>query len=108
MMRERSRKMNELKSKAPLASASIPSSSKLEVSRRQIGAFFRERRLASGQSPETIAEILGYPTTAQLMAFEQGMQSFPLDDIFTLTNTLNIAPEDVLALMYDLSHSDEN
>ena len=68
----------------------------------QIGAFFKDRRLESGLSADFVAQELGLPNRELLLAYEDGTEPVPLDEIFVLTNLLNVAPNDVLALIYDI------
>lgn len=66
---------------------------------KEIGAFFRRRRLETGLSVETVTQELGLPSEDLLLKYENGVESFPLDEIFALTNLLNIPPHDVLVLI---------
>lgn len=68
----------------------------------QIAEFFRRHREAAGLSPEMVAKELGLNSTDELLAYENGTQRIPLDEIFALTNVLNISPEDVLTLIHDV------
>lgn len=75
---------------------------KFEDNRRElIASFFRKHRLASGLSEQQVAHDLGLESVETLRAYEAGTEAIPLDEIFALTNLLNIPPEDVLALIYD-------
>ncbi len=75
----------------------------VQNSRRvQIASFFKDHRLQSGLSVDFVAQELGLPGAGLLQAYEAGTEAIPLDEIFVLTNLLNIAPEDVLALIYDI------
>lgn len=76
---------------------------KVEDSRRhQIAAFFKERRLQAGLTEAQVVLALGLESVELLHEYEAGTKPISLDDIFTLTNLLNIPPEDVLALIYDV------
>ena len=70
--------------------------------RSQIAIFFRNHRLEAGLSAEVVARDLGLESAALLLAYENGAEAIPLDEVFGLTNLLNIAPEDVLELIYDV------
>ena len=85
------------------ASPALAASPEVEIERRvQIGAFFREARLQAGLSPEVIAKELELDSPETLLAYESGQISMPVDDIFALTNVLNIPPEDVMSLVHEL------
>jgi transcriptional regulator with XRE-family HTH domain len=68
----------------------------------KIGKFFHERRLAAGLSLETVAIELSLEVSADLQAYENGQKAIPLDEIFALTNILNIPPDDVIDLIHGL------
>ena len=88
-------------SKANIEQQYSESSRSLQLRRRlMISEFFRTKREESGRSREEIAEDIGLESVAALAAYEDGTEPIPLDDIFALTNVLNIAPEDVLSLMH--------
>jgi hypothetical protein len=70
--------------------------------RQKVGQFFRDRRLAAGQSVKHVASELGLQSHELLNDYETGAQPMPLDTIFALTNILNIPPEDVIELIMDL------
>lgn len=76
---------------------------KLEDTRRyQIAVFFRERRIQAGLTEMQVVRDLGLESVELLREYEAGTTPIPLDDVFTLTNLLNIPPEDVMALIYDV------
>jgi transcriptional regulator with XRE-family HTH domain len=78
-------------------------SSVLSHDRRQpLAAFFRKHRIASGLTIEEIAKGMGLEDSATLVSYESAQQPIPLDMIFSLTNFLNISPDEVLNLIYDL------
>lgn len=67
----------------------------------RVGRFFQTRRQLAGYTLEALAMELGIETSL-LHAYECGSTAIPLDDIFTMTNLLNIPPEDVLTLINDV------
>ena len=75
---------------------------------QRIAAFFRERRLASGLSLEQVATSIEHVEVSELEGYEAGISPIPLDLIFALTNVLNIAPEDVMNLIYDAYNENQN
>jgi transcriptional regulator with XRE-family HTH domain len=91
----------KIKSMNPLASAPCL------TARRRIAKFFRDKRLEGGLTIEQTAQSLGFAGTSEILAYESAEVAIPLDEIFTLTNILNIPPEDVLALIHD-AYCDEN
>jgi transcriptional regulator with XRE-family HTH domain len=93
--------------KASFATARNPEISSVER-RRQIAAFFRERRLASGLTIEQVAKAVGQLEAERLDAYETAIDPIPLDMIFALTNVLNIAPEDVMNLIYDVYNENQD
>lgn len=66
----------------------------------RLAMFFKERRFASGLSQGQVALALEL-SPDEFQHFETGQRPIPLDDIFCLTNLLNIPPEDVLSLIFD-------
>lgn len=89
--------------KNQIPSPAFAASPETESERRhQIGNFFRMRRLEAGVSAETVAKELELASTDVLMAYETGRVSMPVDDIFALTNLLNIPPEEVMELVHEL------
>ena len=72
-----------------------------EPRRQRIAAFFRKRRGESGLSLEIVARELGYEDSSIVAEYEAGTRDIPLEDIFALTNLLNIAPEDVMSLVHN-------
>jgi transcriptional regulator with XRE-family HTH domain len=76
----------------------------IEAGRLQIADFFRTKRLASRLTLEHVSAELGLNGTQTLLDYESGAISIPLDEIFALTNLLNVAPEEVMALIL-LIHS---
>ena len=70
-------------------------------SRAQIADFFRKHRLLSNLSLEQVRESLELDSIVVVSAYENGERSIPLEDLFALTNLLNIPPEEVLALVFD-------
>ena len=72
----------------------------------RIGDFFKRRRMESGLSLVEVSQDLNIDQVL-LNAYEAGAQPIPLDTVFTLTNLLNVPPEDVMILIYDV-HSHGN
>ena len=62
---------------------------------------YRERRAASGLTVEQTAQALGI-AAGDFKAHEEALVPMPLEMIFSLTNLLNIDPEEVLSLIYDI------
>jgi len=69
--------------------------------RMRMGRFFQTRRELAGYTIEALAMELGIEPSI-LQSYERGSMTIPLDDIFTMTNLLNIPPEDVLTLINDV------
>ncbi|RYZ76108.1 MAG: XRE family transcriptional regulator [Proteobacteria bacterium] len=94
------------KSESPKAiSAQVDQSNSLELEmgrRVQIGAFFRERRELAGLEADYVAKELDLESSTILHAYESGRLSIPVDDVFAMTNILNIPPEDVMELIHEL------
>lgn len=72
--------------------------------RRQLGAFFRAHRLEARLSEADVARALDLETDETVMAYESGRLSMPVEDVYALTNLLNLAPEDVMDLIHGLYH----
>lgn len=70
--------------------------------RREIARFFRKHRLRAGLSIEETARAAEIPDATTLLEYEHAVQPIPLEDIFSLTNVLNIAPDAVLTLVHEL------
>jgi len=64
----------------------------------QMGKFFHDRRVAAGISIDNASAALNLPDPSVLEDYETGKVQIPLEDVFTLTNYLNIAPEEILAM----------
>lgn len=74
-----------------------------ELDRRiEVARFFREHRLRVGLSIEETARAAEIPDATTLLEYEHAIQPIPLEDIFSLTNALNIAPDAVLTLVHEL------
>lgn len=69
---------------------------------KRVAEFFRVHRLSSGQSQQQVVDALGLESLELLQRYESGETPIPLDDIFALTNLLNVPPEDVLGLIFDI------
>jgi transcriptional regulator with XRE-family HTH domain len=67
----------------------------------RLGDFFKAYRLKSGLSIDEVAQLLDLKP-AVYVGYEEGRQSMPLEDVFALTNLLNIAPEEVMDLVHGL------
>ena len=70
--------------------------------RRNLGGFFRAHRLKNLISEEDMAAALELPVVETIMAYESGRLAMPLEDVYAMTNLLNLAPEDVMALIHGL------
>lgn len=89
--------------KALRESPALAASPEIEAERRaKIGAFFREARVRVGLTPEAVAQELELKSSQVVLDYESGQTSMPVDDIFALTNLLNIPPEDVMDLVHEL------
>jgi transcriptional regulator with XRE-family HTH domain len=66
-----------------------------------LGQFFRNRRIEAGLTLDQVSKELEIPTET-LLQYENGAQTVPCDDIFTLANGLNIPPEDLLTEIHNL------
>lgn len=80
----------------------IPTSS-VERGRMVIARFFKARRLASGLTLQQVSEALRLRDPEVVRRYEVGEIGIPLDDIFALTNLLNVPPEEVMALIFQIS-----
>jgi hypothetical protein len=69
---------------------------------RALGNFFRKRREAAGYSISAVTDELDLKSPAILESFEQGSTPMPLEMVFVLTNLYNIAPEEILFMMFSL------
>jgi transcriptional regulator with XRE-family HTH domain len=76
----------------------------MKTNQETIGQFFKEHRLAADMGSVQVAEYLGLSSVEQLLEYESGQRSIPLDDVFSLTNLYNIPPDQVVVLFYNLSH----
>lgn len=70
--------------------------------RRSLGAFFRSHRLENKMSEEEVAEALELASTDIVLGYETGRIAMPLEDVFSMTNLLNVPPEDVMDLIHKL------
>ena len=68
-----------------------------------MGAFFRYKRLAAGISEKQVCHYLGLPSEMTLRSYEAGKASIPLNQMYALSNCLNIAPDEIMDLMHNLS-----
>jgi predicted transcriptional regulator len=68
---------------------------------RAIGIYFGDQRQKAQLGLQELAQALSVEVET-IIAYETGAKPIPLDDVFALTNTLNLAPEDVLSLVSDL------
>lgn len=85
------------------ASPALAASPEIEAERRiRIGTFFRDARVQAGLTLEAVSQELELESETVLSDYETGNTSMPVDDIFALTNLLNIPPEDVMALVHEL------
>jgi ribosome-binding protein aMBF1 (putative translation factor) len=68
---------------------------------KKCGEFFRDRRLKSGMSAESVADYLGV-SVEWIESFEAGRTALPLDCARALSNCLNISPVEVMELFHGL------
>lgn len=68
----------------------------------KLGDFFREQRLAAGVSEDAVMRALELESLDVLRGYESGEISIPLEDVFALTNLLNVSPEEVMDLVHAL------
>lgn len=68
---------------------------------RRLGEFFKAQRLKAGLSEAEIAKSLDLATDVYI-GYEAGRLLMPLEDVFTLTNAMNVAPEEVMQLVHEL------
>lgn len=71
--------------------------------RAQIGRFFAERRLQAGLTTADVAKELDLESSDIVEAYETGKVGIPVEDIFAMTNLMNIPPEEVMELIHELS-----
>lgn len=75
--------------------------------RKKLGAYFREARLNAGLTESAVVSGVEIESEALLLSYESGRLAMPLEDVYALTNFLNIAPEVIMALIHEL-YSPEN
>ncbi len=77
--------------------------SPVEIDRsRRLGDFFRSHRQSEGLTLEQVTTALELESIEVLVGYESGRLAMPLEDVFALTNLLNVAPEDVMDLVHSL------
>ena len=59
----------------------------------EVGAFIRQRRIALDLSQHDVAMLVGYPSRAQVGAFEVGRESLPLKRVASMAAALQCEPE---------------
>ena len=59
----------------------------------EVGAFVKRRRIALGLSQHDVAMLVGYPSRAQIGAFELGRESLPLKRVASMAAALQCDPE---------------
>ena len=59
----------------------------------EVGAFIKRRRIALDLSQHDVAVLVGYPTRAQVGAFETGREALPLSRIDRMAAALECDPE---------------
>ena len=59
----------------------------------EVGAFIKRRRIALNLSQHDVAMLVGYPTRAQVGAFETGREALPLSRIDRMAAALQCEPE---------------
>lgn len=79
-----------------------PSESRLRRNQpgsQEIGALFREKRLAAGLSEEKVASYLGDITADTLSRYESGEKPISLSHVYALSNCLNVSTASVIKLI---------
>lgn len=75
----------------------------LEQQRKvRMGAFFQTHRINAGIGIEVVANALEFDDLDMVRQIESGEKAIPIDDVFVLTNVLNIPPDDVAQLIHDV------
>ena len=59
----------------------------------EVGAYIKRRRIAFNLSQHDVAMLVGYPTRAQVGAFETGREALPLSRIDRMAAALQCDPE---------------
>ena len=59
----------------------------------EVGAYIKRRRIALNLSQHDVAMLVGYPTRAQVGAFETGREALPLSRIDRMAAALECDPE---------------
>ena len=59
----------------------------------EVGAFIKRRRKVMDLSQSDVARLMGYPTRAQVGAFETGSESLPLKRVASMAAALQCEPE---------------
>ena len=59
----------------------------------EVGAYIKQRRIALNLSQHDVAMLVGYPTRAQVGAFETGREALPLSRIDRMAAALQCEPE---------------
>ena len=59
----------------------------------EVGAFIKRRRKVMDLSQSDVARLMGYPTRAQVGAFETGRESLPLKRVASMAAALQCDPE---------------
>lgn len=65
---------------------------------RNLGKFLQRQRLQASKSKQEVASYLNV-TPETLSAYENGTRQIPLQDIYALSNCLNIDPDLILRLL---------
>lgn len=68
----------------------------------RLGAFFREKREEVGLTLSQVAEQIEFTEADLIGDCEEGKKPFPLHLIYSLTICLNLPPDAVFALIYDM------
>ena len=59
----------------------------------EVGAYIKRRRKVMDLSQSDVARLMGYPTRAQVGAFETGSESLPLKRVASMAAALQCEPE---------------
>ena len=73
--------------------AQAPASAARKARIAEVGAYIKRRRIALNLSQHDVAMLVGYPTRAQVGAFETGREALPLKRVASMAAALQCEPE---------------
>ena len=73
--------------------AQAPASAARKARIAEVGAYIKLRRIALRMSQHDVAMLVGYPTRAQVGAFETGREALPLKRVASMAAALQCEPE---------------